>query len=250
MDKLAFVALASVKEQAKIRASITNSLANATTVGFKESFEAATSAIKVEGPGYSRYTPALVLQDRVKLKPGTLIQTDRALDIAMKRSTVLGIQAKDGTIGFTRRGDLTVAPSGLIENMAGQVVMGEGGPISAPDGMILKITPDGTVIAQSPTGGQAEPIEIAQLMLRDASQTTLARREDGLFEPLDGRGQDFATGPEPVGVQSGSLEGSNVSVIDTMVKLMDFSRQFEMQIKMIKEIQGIDKTGSSMMKSQ
>ena len=32
MDKLAFVALASVKEQAKVRASITNSMANASTV--------------------------------------------------------------------------------------------------------------------------------------------------------------------------------------------------------------------------
>jgi flagellar basal-body rod protein FlgF len=33
-----------------------------------------------------------------------------------------------------------------------------------------------------------------------------------------------------------------------MVKMMDFTRQFEMQIKMIKEIQGIDKAGSTMMK--
>ena len=45
------------------------------------------------------------------------------------------------------------------------------------------------------------------------------------------------------------LRGSNVSVIDSMVKLMDFTRQFELQIKMIKEIQSIDKSGSSLMKN-
>ena len=35
MDKLAFVALASVKEQAKVRASITNSMANASYRGLQ-----------------------------------------------------------------------------------------------------------------------------------------------------------------------------------------------------------------------
>ena len=127
MDKAAFVALASVMEQAKVRASLTNSMANATTIGFKESFEAATSAIKVEGVGTPRFVPSLVMQDVIKLDPGSVIETGRGLDIAMNDYTVLGIQAADGTIGFTRRGDLRVNGSGLIENMAGQVVLGEGG---------------------------------------------------------------------------------------------------------------------------
>ena len=127
MDKLAFVALASVKEQAKVRASITNSMANATTIGFKESFDAATSAVKIDGPGFSRFQPALVMDDVIKLEPGGIIETGRGLDVAMNDSTVLGVQGADGTIGFTRRGDLTIAGNGLIKNMAGDVVLGEGG---------------------------------------------------------------------------------------------------------------------------
>ncbi len=250
MDKLAFVALASVKEQAKVRASITNSMANATTIGFKESFEAATSAVKVEGPGFSRYQPALVMEDTIKLKPGTIMETGRGLDIAMNDSTVLGIQAVDGTTAFTRRGDLRVSGTGLLENMAGQVVLGEGGTITMPQGKYFSVTADGTILASNPMNPSEAPAEVAKLLLRDASETMLVRRPDGLFEPAEAnlKGQDFDSGPKPVSVRSGSLEGSNVSIIDTMVKMMDFSRQFEMQIKMIKEIQGIDKSGSTMMK--
>ena len=250
MDKLAFVALASVKEQAKVRASITNSMANASTVGFKESFEAATSAVKITGPGFSRFQPALVLEDVIKLTPGAIVETGRALDISMSKSTVLGVQAADGTTAFTRRGDLRVSGAGLLENMAGHVVLGEGGTITMPQGKLISVTADGTILASSPTNPSEAPAEVAKLLLRDASETTLVRRPDGLFEPSEAalKGQDFDTGPEPVSVRSGALEGSNVSVIDTMVKMMDFTRQFEMQIKMIKEIQGIDKSGSTMMK--
>tara|TARA_E500000178_G_scaffold321572_1_gene345563 strand:+ start:13511 stop:14272 length:762 start_codon:yes stop_codon:yes gene_type:complete len=251
LDKAAFVALASVMEQAKVRASITNSMSNATTIGFKESFEAATSAIKVEGIGSPRFVPALVMQDVVKLKPGYIIETGRGLDVAMNDSTVLGIQAVDGTIGFTRRGDLRINGSGLIENMAGQVVLGEGGTITAPEGKLLSVAPDGRIFATSPTEPNIPAEEVGQLMLRDASETTLVRREDGLFTPADPdqKGEDFDSGPLPASVRGGALEGSNVSVIDTMVRLMDFTRQFELQIKMIKEIQNIDKSGSSLMKN-
>ena len=251
MDKLAFTALASIKEMSKVRASITNSMANATTIGFKESFEAATSAVKIEGPGFSRFQPALVMDDVIKLEPGGIIETGRGLDVAMNDSTVLGVQADDGDVGFTRRGDLTIAGDGLIKTMAGHVVLGEGGAMTAPEGLLLSVAPDGTVLASSPTNPNEPPQEVGKLLLRDASETPLVRREDGLYTPaeLELRGQDFDSGPLPVSVRGGALEGSNVDVIDVMVKMIDFTRSFEMQVKMIKEIQNIDSSGSSMMKT-
>ena len=62
------------------------------------------------------------------------------------------------------------------------------------------------------------------------------------------QGQDFATGPRAASLQSGVLEGSNVNPVEAMVKMMDFSRSFEAQIKMITEAKSIDETGSSMMR--
>jgi flagellar basal-body rod protein FlgF len=51
-------------------------------------------------------------------------------------------------------------------------------------------------------------------------------------------------------LQSGSLEGSNVNPIEAMVKMIDISRSYEAQIKMIKEIKSIDENGASLMRIQ
>jgi flagellar basal-body rod protein FlgF len=48
MDKLAYTALAAMQNQSVVRAAITNELANVSTVGFKKSFEIASSAVKIE----------------------------------------------------------------------------------------------------------------------------------------------------------------------------------------------------------
>ena len=79
----------------------------------------------------------------------------------------------------------------------------------------------------------------------------LARREDGLYEPkgANGGGGDFDNGPGLVSLQVGSLEGSNVSAIEAMVRLIDFSRSFESQINVIKESKENDKTGATMMRT-
>jgi flagellar basal-body rod protein FlgF len=251
MDKLAYTALSAMQSQSVVRAAITNELANVSTIGFKKSFQIASSAVKIDGPGHeSRYQPGLQINDVINLSPGTPMSTGRPLDVAMNDQTVLAVQSAEGDIAFTRRGDLKVSPTGVLENAEGELVMGEGGPITVPVGNLITVSPDGTVFAQLPTDPEAAAIAIGQLMLRDASQTELVRRTDGLFEPREValKGQDFPTGPKPVSVSPGMLEGSNVNPVATMVKMLDFSRQFEMQLKLVKETQSIDEAGSTMMR--
>jgi flagellar basal-body rod protein FlgF len=129
--------------------------------------------------------------------PGAVITTGNAMDVVMNDKTVLGVQAQNGEIGFTRRGDLRVSPTGVIENAAGHLILGEQGPINVPQGQLVTISPDGTVYGQIPNQPDEQPEALGQLLLRDASETPLTRRPDGLFEPLDEnlRGADFITGP-------------------------------------------------------
>ncbi|HAZ78326.1 MAG TPA: hypothetical protein DCX08_00195 [Porticoccaceae bacterium] len=251
MDKLAFTALASIRNQGQLRAQITNSLANVSTVGFKESYALAEQAREVNGAGFNtRVAPGMASQEVIKLHPGAFNMTGHALDVAMNDKTVLGVQATDGDVGFTRRGDLRVSATGLLENAAGQVILGESGPITVPPGQLVSIGPDGTVRGQSLATPNLPATEIGQLMLRDASEMPLIRRTDGLFEPLDEdyRGQDFPQGPEPATLTTGALEGSNVNPVEAMVKLMDFSRAFEAKIKTVSEAKSIDESGASMMR--
>ncbi len=251
MDRSVFSSLGSITNQSHLRAQITNNLANVSTVAFKQSFAVASQSMDVEGEGFSTRTLFKTIgQDVINLQPGVSNRTGRAMDVSMQDSTVLGVQSQDGDIAFTRRGDLRISPLGLIENSAGHLILGENGPINVPPGQLVSISPDGSVFAGLPGEPDVPPVLLGTLLLRDASEMPLTRRVDGLFEPIDEqlKGVDFPTGPMAASLASGSLEGSNVNPIEAMVNLMDFSRSYESQIKMIKEIKEIDESGASMMR--
>jgi flagellar basal-body rod protein FlgF len=63
---------------------------------------------------------------------------------------------------------------------------------------------------------------------------------------VDGNG-DFPTGPEPVSISVGSLEGSNSDAVEVMVNLLDYYRSFETQMKIIKSTEELDESGNRMM---
>jgi flagellar basal-body rod protein FlgF len=123
-----------------------------------------------------------------------------------------------------------------------------------PAGGSVTITPDGTVFFNATVAdaaGAVAPVQIGQLLLRDASGTTLQRRLDGLFEETgaDGAGGDIALGPEAASLTSGALEGSNVNPVEVLVSLMDYYRSFETQMKIIKSAEEIDQSGTRLIQA-
>ena len=255
MDRLAYTSLNSINERRISRHVTANELANVATTGFKRTYEAAMQAVKTEGMGYdTRISPQIEKYERIMLTPGAMMITGNPLDIAVQGQGVLGVQAPNGDTAFTRRGDLRLNVDGVLENAQGHVVLDDAGaPISIPPGFAVNITQTGAIFVKDPTAVGVQPeIQVAQLMLRDASETVMVRREDGLFEAfIDGerRTGDFPTGPKPVEVLAGALEGSNVNVIQSMVKLIDESRSFETSIKFIKQAKEIDETGSQLLRA-
>lgn len=252
MDRLIYTAVAALESHNVTRANITHSLANVSTVGFKKSMALAETAVNVGGNADStRVQPRNEGKEFIDLTAGPRQTTGRKLDIAMNEETVMGVQATNGQVAFTRRGDLRVTTEGLLETGQGHAVLGDGGdPITVPTGQALNIAPDGTIFAQNELDPNAAPVLVGQLMLRDASQTPLLRRQDTLFEPeaLAGLGGDFETGPKAASVTSGALEGSNANPVEVMVQLMDFTRKFESQVKIIAEMKKLDESGATMIR--
>jgi len=242
-----------MKEQTLGRQMAVNEMANATTTGFKRSFEAAMRTIGVEGSGLkSRYQPQTFSEDYISLKAGPVLATGNDLDIAMSGSTVLGVTAADGNLAFTRRGDLRVNANGALETGTGVLVRSQtGGAVTVPPGVRVSIRADGSVFGTDPAQpASAPPVQIGNLMLRDASQTPLQRREDGLFQVASAaQGSDITNGAAKPDLTPGALEGSNVNALAVMVKLMDQSRSFEQQVNMIKESKTCDESGATMMKA-
>lgn len=253
MDRLAFNAAAAINEQRVTRQMTVNELTNVSTVGFKRSYEAATRAIKVDGPGFAtRFQPQAVSEDVIDLSPGTVMATGRELDISLNGAAVLGVTAPNGELAFTRRGDLRINAAGVLETNTGAAVRNKNGDtITIPPGAKVEINADGTIYARAP--GQppnVPPLMIDNLMLRTAGKGLLERRSDALYQVLGKPGKDLEVRPNtpPPSITPKALEGSNVNAMTVLVKLMDQSRSFEQQIKIIKENKSGDEAGSTMLK--
>jgi flagellar basal-body rod protein FlgF len=252
MDRLVFTSNATIKEQATARQVLVNDLANVSTTGFKSSYDVALQSVKVEGAGFdTRYQAQTIARDLIRMDPGPIMATGRPMDVAMAGSTVLTVQAPNGDLAFTRRGDMKVNIQGQLENGSGHLVLGEGGPITIPPGLLVSVNPDGSIYARDPAQvGPAADVLIDRLRLRDTSGVSLGRREDGLFKVSEKPdGTDIALTEQLPQLIPQALEGSNVSAIEAMTRLIDHSRSFETQIRVIKEMKGLDESGASMMKA-
>lgn len=254
MDRLAFNASAAIAESRTAQHMVNNELANVSTPGFKRSFESAMVSVTAVGAGFSsRIQPKSLNVDTIIMTAGiALIATGNDLDIAMNDKAVLGVSGKDGTVAYTRRGDLRVSSKGILETGNGHAVLGQGGsPISIPPGFKAVINTDGAIYADNPTNvGVAKPVLIDRLMLRDAEGINLSRRTDGLFG-VEGKpnGAEIPSSKALLTVNPKCLEGSNVNALSVMVRLMDLSRSFEMNVNVIKQSKDSDESGATMMRN-
>lgn len=254
MDRLVFTAHMAQSEQRLDRMSLTHELANVSTPGFKRAYEVANRSVRVEGDGFdSRFLPRAFTTNRVDLTEGPRLVTGRQLDVAMNADTVMAVQADNGDLAWTRRGDLSINSNGFLVTGEQHLVLDDAGlPISMPQGAFqYQISSDGVIHVSDPAAPELGSQIVASLGLKDASSTPLARREDGLFQPIEGLPEvplDFESGDQIPSVASGALEGSNVSSVKTLVRFIDHMRSFEMQTRVIKETKDNDASGIAMMR--
>jgi Flagellar basal body rod protein len=188
----------------------------------------------------------------IDLSPGAPMATGRSMDIMVNGTGVLGVQAQDGSLAFTRRGDMTTTPEGLVTLGDGSLVLeASGAPLAVPPGSTLSFGPDGAVYASDVTQQGQAPVQIGQLFLRDAANADLVRRVDGLFTPVAGNATatgDISTSNAAVSITPGALEASNASAMEAMVRMIDLSRSFETNIRIMRETKDLDQQGASMMR--
>jgi flagellar basal-body rod protein FlgF len=225
MDRLIYLAMSGAKATLQRQDSLANNLANASTNGFRAELQA-FRAVPVRGDGATTRVYALESTIGHNDQPGPVQSTGRALDVAVQGSSWLAVQALDGTEAYTRAGALQVSPEGQLVSTGGLPVLGDGGPITVPPNASIDIAAGGSITATVP-GSNPQQVGRLKLVTPDAP---LTRGSDGLFRAADGG--DLPNDPT-ARVQSGSLEGSNVSPVETMVAMIAAARQFEQQMKML-----------------
>ena len=102
---------------------------------------------------------------------------------------------------------------------------------------------DGTLSA---TVGSARPQVLGRLKLV-TPEAPLQRGGDGLFRAADGADVPADAAAR---VQSGALEGSNVSAVETMVAMIAAARQFEQQLKMLQGAEQRDQGAAKLLSAQ
>ena len=244
MDKLIYTAASGLRARLSAQGAIANNMANASTTGFRAD-RAMFDRVEVQGPGFADRAPAGEEVTDCDRTAGAVQQTGRALDVAVTGDAWISVQAADGSEAYTRRGDLEVAPSGVLQTGDGYPVMGGSGPITVPPYDSLSIAADGTLSIVPQGGDPKAPQTLDQIKLADAKGSTTVKGLDNLLRVKGGGAlpQDM-----DAKVQGGALEGSNVNMTQALVDMIDNQRSYEVEANMMKSAKDMDESGASVMR--
>ena len=176
---------------------------------------------------------------------GSISQTGRPLDIALAGDAFLTVQAEDGGEAYSRRGDLSISVTGVLQNGDGRPVIGSSGPITLPPGAQATISPDGTVLMAKPEAPDQPPQAIDKLKLASPGGSKVAKDMDGLFRVVGG---GVLPADENARLQSGALEQSNVQPSEVIVQMIQAQRLFDIRTKLIATARDVDESGAALMR--
>ncbi len=245
MDKLIYTAASGLKGHLAAQAAIANNMANASTIGYRAD-RVVFDQLNVSGPGLLARQPASEQVTDSDRRPGAIFSTGKPLDVAVAGDAWIAVQAADGSEAYTRRGDLSVSASGVLETGDGFPVIGSGGPITVPPAQRVTIGPDGSVaiVAFGAEKG-APPTIVGQIKLASVQGSDTVKGLDNLLHVRDG---GALPGDPTAKLVSGSLEGSNVNLTESLVDMIENQRSYEVQANLIKSAKELDESSASLMR--
>lgn len=232
---------------------ISNNLANVSTTGFKKDsavFEdlyyqnirqpGAQSSQQNEIPsGLMLGTGVRIVSTQKQHSQGTLIQTQVPLDVAINGAGYFQVMRPDNTIAYTRDGSFQLNSQGQLVTANGYLVQPA---ITIPNNTLsVTIGQDGTVSAL--VQGNTTPTQVGTLQLSYfVNPTGLQPIGENQYAETASSGSptNGTAGTNGLGViYQGSLESSNVNVVEELVKLIEVQRSYEMNAKAIETVDGM-----------
>ncbi|OUR82834.1 flagellar basal-body rod protein FlgF [Cycloclasticus sp. 46_120_T64] len=244
MDTSLYVAMNGAKQALLGQAVNSHNLANANTTGFKADL-AQFRSMPVFGAGLPLNVYAMAERPGFDFNHGSIQQTGRELDVAIKGDGWIAVQTDDGSEAYTRAGDLRVSPDGLLMTGTGLAVMGDGGAVTLPAAKKIEIGNDGTISIIALGGDASTLATIDRIKLVNPALADITKGEDGLFRLKSGAEAEASA---DVSLLSGAVEGSNVSTVDAMVTMIDLARNFELQVKMMKTVSENEAASAQLMR--
>ncbi|MDH4156009.1 MAG: flagellar basal-body rod protein FlgG [candidate division Zixibacteria bacterium] len=227
--------------------NIANNLANVNTTGFKKSkveFQdvlyqnyrraGSASAVGTQTPtelaiGYGTKAVSTVRDFSV----GSLNLTGNPLDLSISGDGFFQVQYPDGTTVYTRDGAFKLSADGQVVTSDGYFLLPE---LTIPEDTVgIAVGRDGVVEVLQV--GQDEPVQVGQIELaRFVNPAGLSALGRNLLAVTNASGDPITDIPTQSGlgqVDQGTLEMSNVKVVDEMVNMIVAQRAYEMNSKAI-----------------
>jgi flagellar basal-body rod protein FlgG len=226
---------------------VSQNLANVNTTGYKRQramFEdllyqnvvqsGGMTSQQTESPtGLNLGTGVRVVSTDRMFSQGNIVTTGNSLDVAINGRGFFEILLPDGNQAYTRDGTFQINADGELVTSSGYTVQPA---ITIPAGASgVMIGLDGVVSAIPP--GQSDAVQIGTLQLTDfVNPAGLQPRGENLF------GETQASGPPEPGtpglnglgtLMQGSLETSNVNVVEELVSMIETQRAYEMNSRAI-----------------
>ncbi|POZ61634.1 flagellar basal-body rod protein FlgG [Chromobacterium alticapitis] len=247
MNPALWISKTGIQAQDARLTAIANNLANVNTTGFKRDrmvFE--DMFYQVDRQPGSKVDDNNTSPSGVQLGNGTrlvgsqkvftegnLTTTSQSLDVAIVGQGFLQVKMGNGETGYTRAGQLQLNADGLLVNAQGLPLQPE---VKIP-ATATKISISETGAVSVTEGSSATPTDVGQITLANfVNPTGLLALGDNLFQETAASGNPTTGNPgaDALGkLKQGSLEGSNVQVVEEMVDMIAAQRTYEMNTKVL-----------------
>ena len=227
--------------------TISNNLANVSTTGFKRDraeFQDLLYQIKRQPGAQSTQDSELpsglqvgtgvrIVGTQKNFAAGSLQTTEQPLDLAINGRGFFQIMQPDGTTSYTRDGTFHLDSNGQIVTANGFAL--EPAIVVPADAQTFTVGQDGTVsvtIAGNPAAQVIGNLQTADFI----NPAGLQPMGENLFLETAASGDPQAGTPGEDGVGTlvqGSLESSNVNVVEELVNMIETQRAYEMNSKAI-----------------
>jgi len=253
MDASMWVAKTGLDAQQTRMNVISNNLANVNTTGFKRDravFEdllyqnvrqagGQTSATTQAPTGLMLGTGVRVVATEKLNVQGNMINSQNPLDLAIAGDGHFQIAQADGTTAYTRDGNFKVSATGQLVTSNGALLQPA---ITIPaTAASVTIGRDGTVSVEL-QGGAGQQVLGQVLIARFLNPAGLQAAGQNLMlqTPASGAPQVVPPGTAGAGtLMQGTLEASNVNVVEEMVNMIETQRAYEINSKAISAVDGM-----------
>jgi flagellar basal-body rod protein FlgG len=231
MIKGIYAAEAAMKPKMARLEVISNNLANMSSTGFKRD-KLFLRLLQDSVASQARAAGELdgISADRViDFTPGALERTGNTLDLAIEGRGFFVVETPAGP-RYTRNGHLTMAADGTLTTEMGFPLSGEQGRIKIPDPerldrAAITVTPEGEVAIGRDVVGKFALVDFDNL-------DDLRKDHQSLFLSAPGAILRERTGDQII-VRQGFLEESNVDAVEEMIAMIELSRAFETDQRII-----------------